>query len=271
MPLSFIKMHGIGNDFIIFDARNTAIQLTVQQLTGLAARTTGIGCDQVIVMERARAGDVFMRIFNADGSQVQSCGNATRCVAWLVMEETGKDKAVVETGAGLLACERAGEKNIRVDMGQPKFGWQDIPLAKESDTMNLPVALGELSSPVAVSMGNPHMVFAVEDADAVDLKKLGPELEHHPLFPERANVSVAQVVDKHHVKLRVWERGSGLTLACGTAACATLAALHKRGRINDSAKIHLPGGTLDITWDKNTDHILMSGPVEVSFRGTVEI
>ncbi len=269
MPLSFIKMHGLGNDFVVFDARADSIRLTEKQLTGIAARRTGIGCDQVIVMEKANKGDVFMRIYNADGGEVQSCGNATRCIAWVIMEETGKDKVAVETGAGLLACERAGEKMIRVDMGEPKFAWQDIPLAKESDTMNLPIFADGLSNPAAVSMGNPHMVFVAPVIDTVNLKDLGSRLEHHPLFPERVNVSVAQVVDKHTVKLRVWERGAGITLACGTAACAALAVLNRRGLVDEAARIMLPGGALDIVWDKNTNRIFMTGAVETSFSGTV--
>ena len=271
MKTSFIKMHGLGNDFVIFDGRQAPIRLNAQQAAKLADRRMGIGCDQVIVMEASSKADVFMRILNADGSEVSSCGNATRCVAWLIMQENRKDTATVETRAGIMQAVRIGDKDIRVDMGMPKFEWQDIPLAKAVDTKKLDITHGDLHSPAVVSMGNPHMVFVVKDVESVDLQAAGKILEHHPLFPERANVSIAQVIDKRHVKLRVWERGAGLTLACGTAACATVAALHNNGLVDAIAEIKLPGGTLNIEWDKVTQHIYMTGAVAESFTGEVKL
>lgn len=271
MKTPFTKMHGIGNDFVIFDGRKEAIRLNAKQAVKLADRRTGIGCDQVIVMEASSKADLFMRILNADGSEVSSCGNATRCIAWLIMQESEKDTAMVETRAGIMHAMKAGNNSIRVDMGMPEFGWQEIPLAKAADTAKLDITHGELHSPAAVSMGNPHMIFVVKNVEAVDMQEAGKALEHHPLFPERANVSVAQIIDKKHIKLRVWERGAGLTLACGTAACATLAALHNHGLVDAHADIALPGGVLNIEWDKATQHIFMTGAVASIFTGEVEL
>ncbi|MFO0389278.1 MAG: diaminopimelate epimerase [Alphaproteobacteria bacterium] len=269
MKQPFIKMHGIGNDFVILDGRKGAIRLSHEQIAILAARRTGIGCDQVIVMEKSAQADVFMRIYNPDSSEASSCGNATRCVAWLLMQESGKDTVSIQTRAGVMHAKKAANASICVDMGAPKFGWQDIPLSKESNTQKLDIVNGELKHPFAVSMGNPHIVFVVPDAKAVPLHVAGSILEHHPLFPERTNVSVAQVLDKNHVRLRVWERGAGETLACGTAACATLVALHSLGLVESAADIELPGGTLHISWNKATQRVFMTGDVAVSFTGVV--
>jgi diaminopimelate epimerase len=271
MKQPFIKMHGIGNDFVILDGRKNSIRLSPEQVAILAARHTGIGCDQVIVMEAARNTDVFMRIYNPDSSEASSCGNATRCVAWLLMQESGKDSATIETRAGIMHAKKADNGNICVDMGAPKFDWQDIPLSKESNTQKLDIVHGELKYPFAVNMGNTHMIFVVPDAKAVPLHEAGAALEHHPLFPERTNVSVAQVLDKKHVRLRVWERGAGETLACGTAACATLVALNTLGLVESDADIELPGGTLNISWNKATQRVFMTGDVAVSFTGVVEL
>jgi len=267
MSLQFLKMHGIGNDFAIFDARKTPIALDTKTVRHVANRRFGVGCDQVIVMEPSAKTDVFMRIYNADGGEVSSCGNATRCVAWIVMEETGARQITLETKGGLLKCERIEGNHIRADMGEPKFGWQDVPLSEERNTLHLGISMGELSDPIALSMGNPHAVFIVADADKIRVPKIGPKLEHYPLFPDRANISFAQPLGDTKVKLRVWERGVGETLACGTAACATLVALHRRGLIANKADIMLPGGTLDVEWDKATNHVLMTGPVTLSYSG----
>lgn len=271
MSLKFIKMHGAGNDFVIFDARKKKLSLAPGQLEHVAARRTGVGCDQIIVMEKSTQADVFMRIYNADGSEVSSCGNATRCVGWLLMEETGQGHATVETRAGLLSCDRLEGKYIRADMGEPRLNWKDIPLAEPRDTLNLGFSLGDLTDPVAVSMGNPHMIFTVPDVRHLRIRDIGPQLEHYALFPERANVSFAQPVTPSEVILRVWERGCGETQACGTAACATLVGLHRRGLLSRKADIRLPGGTLHVEWDEKTNHVLMTGPVEVSFHGTLEL
>ena len=266
--LSFIKMNGTGNDFVIFDARKKKIKLLKSQIKNIAMRRIGVGCDQVIIMEPSKTADVFMRIYNADGSEVSSCGNATRCVAWIVMKENNIKKVSVETRAGILKCERFGKNSVRVDMGEPKIDWQEIPLSKQQNTLNLNISIGNLKFPTAVSMGNPHAVFVVSDVELVDIQNLGPKLEHNKLFPKGANISFAQQVGKSYVKLRVWERGSGATLACGTAACATLVALNRRGLINSKAKIEQQGGILEITWDKKTNHVWMVGSVEYNFSGS---
>jgi diaminopimelate epimerase len=267
MPLQFIKMHGLGNDFVIFDGRKNPIQFSKETLVKIAARRTGIGCDQVIIMEPSQKADVFMRIYNPDGGEINSCGNATRCVAWVMMEETGKHTISIETNADILKCDRIKDNLIRADMGQPRFEWNQIPLSEPRDTLHLAISLGELNDPVAVSMGNPHAIFVVADVDKIRVPKIGPTLEHYPLFPDRANISFAQPLSDTQVKLRVWERGAGETLACGTAACATLVGLHRRGLVSNKADILLPGGTLAVEWDKASNHVFMTGPVVLSFSG----
>lgn len=271
MTLPFVKMHGAGNDFVVFDARETALQFTPMQLEAIAGRRTGVGCDQIIVMEKSRKGDVFMRIYNADGSQVDACGNATRCIGWLIMEETGGEEALVETNAGMMHCVRAGHKKLRVNMGQPQLAWDQIPLSEEMDTLSLPIEERGLSHPVAVGMGNPHMVFTVADVLDTPVHEVGPRLEHHALFPQHANVSFAQVLTEDRARLRVWERGSGETLACGTAACATLVGLARRGLLARKADIELPGGTLEIEWDETSNQVFMTGPVAASFIGVLDV
>jgi len=267
MSHQFTKMHGLGNDFVIFDARKHPVSPSKVDIVRIADRRFGVGCDQLIIIEPSQRADAFMRIYNADGGEVSSCGNATRCVAWMLMEESGKDKASILTKAGLLSCERIEKNLIRADMGEPKFNWDQIPLSEARDTLHLGISLENLADPVAVSMGNPHMVFIVADVDKMDIAKLGSTLEHHPLFPERANVSFAQPKGDNEILLRVWERGVGETLACGTAACATLVALHRRGLIASKANIRLPGGVLEVEWDKASNHVFMTGPVVLSFSG----
>lgn len=264
--LSFIKMHGLGNDFVVFDARRKPLKLSAGQARAIADRRLGIGCDQVIVIEGAKKANAFMRIHNADGGEVAACGNATRCVAWLLMEETGKKSVAIETKAGIIACERAGKMSVRADMGKPVLEWKKIPLNRECDIDALPILMNGLR-PSAVGMGNPHMVFAAPHADKIPLDKIGAKLERHPLYPKRANVSFAEVITKSRIKLRVWERGAGATLACGTAACAAVVALHRRKLISNETDVLLPGGTLHIEWDKKSGRVFMTGPVAVSFRG----
>lgn len=272
MLIPFLKMHGAGNDFVVFDARREPIALTPEQVRRVADRRRGVGCDQVVVLESGVNGaDLFMHIHNADGGEVDACGNATRCAAWLAMKDTKAKSAVIATRAGALRCEDAGPKRVLVDMGAPKLGWREIPLAAERDTLHLPLEYDGLKDPAAVGMGNPHLVFFVPDVSRIDLAKVGPVLEHHPLFPERANVGIAEIMDRDRIKLRVWERGTGETLACGTAACAALVAANRRGLTERVASVILPGGALEIEWRASDGHVLMAGPVSKSFRGTLRL
>jgi len=267
----FLKMHGLGNDFVILDARTAPLRVTPAVARRLADRRTGVGCDQVILLRPSEAADVFMAIHNADGGEVAACGNASRCVGRVLMEETGRDAVTIETRAGVLVVRRGEPGGWQVDMGPPGLDWTEMPLARPADMMSLPVAADSLAHPVGVSMGNPHAVFFVGDLDAVDLAALGPRLEHDPLFPERANITAALVLDSEHIAVRVWERGVGLTQACGTAACATLVAGHLRGLTGRQAAIGLPGGTLLIDWRDSDDHVLMTGPAELAFRGEIPL
>jgi diaminopimelate epimerase len=269
--VSFIKMHGLGNDFVVIDARNHRLDIGEAAARRIADRHTGVGCDQVIVIETAANGgaDAFMRIRNSDGGEIAACGNAARCVAELLMREKGVPRLTLATRAGLLAAERGAGGAVAVDMGPARTLWQDIPLARAMDTLHLPVALGPLADPVAVSMGNPHAVFFVPDAAAIDLAALGPKLEHHELFPERANIGVAQILSPGRIRLRVWERGAGLTLACGTGACAALVAASRRGLAGRKAELVLDGGALAVEW-REDNHVVMSGPVATSFSGAFE-
>jgi diaminopimelate epimerase len=268
MSLPFLKMHGLGNDFVVIDARKTPFDPNPAQRRAIADRRTGVGCDQLILLEPPPdpSADVFMRIYNPDGSEAGACGNATRCVAWLEMERTGGDRAVVQTVSGLLPASRDPGGLITVDMGPARLDWQDVPLAAEADTLRLPIAPEGLEGPCAVSMGNPHAVFFVEDAEAVPLEVLGPRIEHHPLFPERTNVEVAQVLSPSSIRLRVWERGAGITRACGSGACATMVAAVRRGLTGRSAEIRLDGGTLRLSWGED-GRVRMTGPAATSFSG----
>jgi diaminopimelate epimerase len=267
----FTKMHGLGNDFVVIDARDRPLALSADAVRALAARHTGVGCDQLIVMEPAADGgtaDLFMRIYNADGGEVDACGNATRCVAKLLIGKGGRELVRIETGGGVLVAEDATGDAVSVDMGPPGLGWQDIPLAAEADTLHLDVTSGPLSDPAAASMGNPHCVFFVDNLDAIPIEALGPELEHLDLFPERANIGVAQIIDDMTMRLRVWERGVGLTLACGTGACAAAVSAHRRGLTGRRVGVQVDGGTLAIEW-RADDHVVMTGPAAISFTGSL--
>lgn len=266
----FLKMHGLGNDFVVFDARADDLALTTEQVQALANRRTGIGCDQLIVIEKPRnaVSDAWMTIYNPDGTQSGACGNATRCVAWLLMRDLGRDKVVVETLGGLLDAEARGDMMVAVDMGRARLDWREIPVAEAVDTLHLSVEAGPLRDPVGISMGNPHAVFFVDDAEAVELAKWGPVLENHATFPERANIEVAQVLAPDRIRMRVWERSAGITSACGSGACATLVAAARRGLTGRKADIVLDGGVLTIEWLPD-DHVLMTGPVALSFSGHV--
>jgi diaminopimelate epimerase len=267
-PTPFLKMHGLGNDFVVVDGRKHALDLDQARTRRIADRRSGVGCDQLIVIEpaRNRLADAFMRIRNADGGEVEACGNGARCVADLLMKETGRDHVVIETVMGLLDAEAAGEGLVSVDMGQARLDWREIPLAKAMDTLHLGLALGPLKDPVAVNIGNPHAVFFVPDAEAVDIGALGPVLERNPLFPERANIEVAQLIAPEKIRMRVWERGVGITRACGTGACATLVAAARRKLTGRRGEIVLDGGNLGIEWLAD-NHVRMTGPVATSFTG----
>lgn len=273
MKKSFIKMHGLGNDFVIFDGRDGNFKLAHDQIRMIADRRWGIGCDQLIVMEPAKdaSADVFMRIYNIDASEAEGCGNATRCVARLMMDETGKDKMVIQTVAGLLVAEAAGGRGITVDMGEIRTGWQQIPLVRDVDTLNVPVEQFGYRNPVAINIGNPHAVFFVENADAVALAEVGPHIETDPMFPAKVNVEFAHILSRHEIRMRVWERGSGITQACGTAACATVAAAVRRGLADRQATVKLDGGDLHFVWRESDNHMLMTGITAEVFRGEIEI
>lgn len=269
--IPFTKMHGTGNDFVVIDNRKAGLKITPHWAVTLSDRRFGIGCDQFIVMEASDKADVFMRIFNADGSEIGACGNASRCIGWRVMQEKNAQLISIETQAGVLECRSYHDMSVTVDMGEPKWEWDQIPLSEKRNTEHLGIAEGRLMDPVALNIGNPHMVFFVNELEHVRLAEWGPKLEHHPLFPKRANVSAAQVVAKDHVKLRVWERGTGETLACGTAACATVVAGVRRGMLERESTVSLPGGDLTINWNKDSNRILMTGPVAVVFAGTFDL
>ncbi|MEM7443303.1 MAG: diaminopimelate epimerase [Pseudomonadota bacterium] len=267
MTVPFLKMHGLGNDFVVVDGRAAARPIGPEMARALADRRRGVGCDQVIVMEPSDKADLFMRIYNPDGSEAESCGNATRCVASLLFEETGRDRAMIETRGGLLPCWRSDNDQITVDMGPARFDWRDIPLSKPvEDTAHLPVALDDLTDPVGVSIGNPHCVFFVPDAEGVAIERLGPLVEADQMFPERTNVEFVQVLAPDRLRMRVWERGAGITLACGSGACAAAVAATRRQLSEPRVAIELDGGTLLLD-ASDTDHVLMTGPTALAFRG----
>jgi diaminopimelate epimerase len=276
--IDFRKMHGLGNDFVVLDARREPLAVDAAAARALADRHTGIGCDQLILIEPAPASlaDASVRFFNSDGSEAGACGNGTRCVAWLIGQESGaKQQVRLQTRAGLLDAALLWDGSIAVDMGAPRTDWRDIPLARQSNTLRADAAAGPLAGPVCTNMGNPHATFFVADADSVDLAALGPRLEHDPLFPERANIGVATVhpagPDGDRIRLRVWERGAGITRACGSGACAALVAAHRRGLTGRRAIVVLEGGELDIVWRKDEDgepgHVVMTGPAALAFEG----
>ena len=268
MPTAFIKMHGAGNDFAVLDARLLGLALSPARLRGLGDRRTGIGWDQLIVLRPAsKPADVAMAIFNPDGSQAGACGNAARCVADLLCMETGGSAVTIQTEAGLLHAERRPGGAIQVDMGAPRCAWQDIPLSAPCDTLHLPLP----GDPAAVSMGNPHATYFLDGPDGVDPASLGPQLETDVLFPDRANIGFAHVAAPDRIRLRVWERGAGLTRACGSGACAALVNAHRRGLAGRRAELVLDGGTLLIEWRLSDDHVLMTGPTAVAFHGTVDL
>jgi diaminopimelate epimerase len=268
-------MNGLGNEIVVLDLRDSAYRLDAKSVRAIA-QAPDLGFDQLMVLHApASAGtEAYVRIYNRDGSEAGACGNGTRCVAWTLMHDTPYETLRVETLNGVLTCQREGERRFSVEMGRPKFGWQDIPLAKAvADTAAIPFPIGPGGAPLlaaTVNIGNPHAIFFVNDLDAYDLSVLGPELEHDPLFPERANISFAQVRERNHIIVRVWERGAGLTYACGSAACAVLVAAARRGLTGRHAIVSLPGGDLTVTWRESDDQVVLAGPVELEFETILE-
>lgn len=268
MAMRYFKMNGCGNDFVILDARaRGALPLSRAQARAIADRETGVGCDQVIAIERSIRGDAYMRIWNADGGEVDACGNATRCVAWLLMEEGGAAARRIETPAGLLYAQRAGHKSITVDMGSPLLRWEEIPLSREMDTRRLDYASGGFDRPGAANLGNPHVVFFAERLTRDAVASVGAAVERDPLFPEGVNVGFAVIESPAQIALSVWERGVGITKACGTGACAAVVAAHRQGRTGRAVEVKLEGGSLEIEWREGDDRVLMTGPIELEAQG----
>ena len=277
MTHPFVKMNGAGNDFIVINAMERPFAPTSEQARALADRETGPagGCDQLIVIEPSQTGDAFMRVWNADGGVVETCGNALRCVGWLLTLAGGRDRVVIDTLGGPTTAARAGELRVTVDMGPPRLAWDQIPLAEEMDSRGIELQVGPVDAPVlhtpgAVSMGNPHVVFFIDHVpDDAFTRATGSLIEHHPLFPEGVNVGFAHVEARDRIRLRVWERGAGLTLACGTGACAALVACARRGLTDRAATVIVDGGELIIEWRESDDHVLMTGPVQVETTGVL--
>ncbi|MFV0359758.1 diaminopimelate epimerase [Tropicimonas sp.] len=259
----FIKMHGLGNDFVVVDRRAGAPAPDAALVRALGDRHRGVGFDQLVLIEPDDRADARLVFFNADGSVSAACGNATRCVARLLMDETGATNVTLRTGRGVLECADAGDGLTRVNMGHPMTDWREIPLAEPLDTLALPID----GAPTATGMGNPHCTFFVGDAEAVDLATFGPAHEHHPLFPERTNVQVAQVIGPDRLRMRVWERGAGVTLASGSSSCATAVAAARRGLTGRSVTVELDGGTIGIDWRQDGVH--MTGPTAYVFDGVL--
>ena len=276
MTRPFLKMNGAGNDFVVVNALETPFAPTAEQARAIADRETGQGCDQLIAIEPSDRADAFMRVWNADGGVVETCGNALRCVGQVLMQATGKDRVVIDTAAGPTVAMRAADGQVRVDMGVPRLAWDEIPLAEEMDTRGIELQVGPIDAPLvhtpgAVSMGNPHVVFFTDRLDDGFVRGTGSLIEHHPLFPDGVNVGFAHVLAPDHIHLRVWERGAGLTKACGTGACAALVACARRGLTGRSATVEVDGGRLVIDWDAASGHVFMTGPVELERTGSLEL
>jgi len=270
---AFLKMHGLGNDFVVFDARDNAIAIDSAKAKAIADRHFGVGCDTVVLIRPGGAqADASILFFNADGSETEACFNATRCVARLLLDERGLARVKLSTKGGMLTCSDAGKGLVTLDMGLPKLEWQEVPVASAVDTANFPLDIGGTSLPVsAVSMGNPHCVVFVPDASKAPLTQLGPKIETLPFFPNRTNVEFAQVLDQSRIRMRVWERGVGVTLACGTGACATAVAAIRRGLTGRKVELVLDGGSLIIEWREEDGHVLLTGPTAMPFRGRLEL
>jgi len=278
MNVQFHKMNGLGNEIVVIDARDGNFALDADAARLIGNPDTGPGCDQIMVIEPGRKGaDVWTSIWNNSGEEVEACGNGARCVAAHMFKLTGATELSMGTLGGTIVATDAGDGNITIDMGTPRFDWQDIPLSEEiRDTRAIELQIGPIDDPIlhspsVVNVGNPHAIFWVTDADAYDLEKIGPMLENHPIFPERANISLAQVIDDTTIRTRVWERGAGATRACGTAACAIGVSAARTGRTGRDVMVHLPGGPLRIQWREADDHILMTGPTEFEFSGDINL
>ncbi len=267
--ISFIKMHGLGNDFVIIDTREHPLSLSTDAIKRICDRHLGVGCDQLVLISHSQRADCRVHFYNADGSESGACGNASRCVASLMMYESGRSVATIATNAGMISCDLTDDGWITVNMGKAKTSWQAIPLAYECDTLHVPLEEGVLKDPVCINVGNPHAVFFVDDVDEVPLKELGSKLEHHSLFPERANIEVVQVVSRSHIRIRVWERGSGETKACGTGACAAAVAAIRRDLCDRTVLVNLLGGDLEVSLHTNMD-VTLSGPIAISFAGVMD-
>lgn len=289
MNRPFVKMNGAGNDFVVVNALETPFTPTAAQARAIADRETGQGCDQLIAIEPSDTADAFMRVWNADGGVVETCGNALRCVGWLLMQSTGKDRVTLDTLGGPTTAWRVPDRvgsdgpegptttaQVKVDMGAPRLDWTQIPLEEAMDTRGIELQVGPIDAPLlhtpgAVSMGNPHVVFFTDRQDDAFVSGSGSLIEHHPLFPEGVNVGFANVLARDRIRLRVWERGAGLTRACGTGACAALVASSRRGLTGRSATVEVDGGTLQIDWDETSGHVFMTGPVEIERTGTLTL
>ena len=274
MSRPFLKMNGLGNDFVVVETGRETFDPTPNEVRAWAARDGGVGFDQLIGIASDGGPEPVVRFWNSDGEEISACGNGSRCVGWLLMKASGKDIANFRTAERRLMAQNAGENLVAVDMGEPRLAWNEIPLAEEMDTRNIELQVGpidapRLHTPGAVSMGNPHVVFFVADVDEVDVVRDGSLIEHHPLFPQSVNVGFAEVKARDHIRLRVWERGAGLTKACGTGACAALVAAHRRGLTDRKARLELDGGDLFIEWREADNHVIMTGPVALEFTGVL--
>lgn len=264
----FVKMHGLGNDFVVFDVREGDLALTPGQARALSDRHTGIGCDQIIYIGKSDKADAFMGIQNADGSRAEACGNATRCVALLLTGGKEGEKSL-ETEAGILYCTVESNR-VSVDLGVPRLDWKEIPLAEERNTLRLRLGMGSLPEGVAVNVGNPHVIFFPETGADLDITLLGPKIETHELFPERVNVSFANIVRRDRLSLKVWERGTGITTACGTAAAASAVAAARIGKADRAITVEMLGGELEVEW-RADDHVILQGPAARSYEGQLDL
>lgn len=266
MKKPFIKMHGLGNDFVVIDSTKNQYVINKESVQKISDRRLGIGCDQLIEMKHSEKEDIFMKIYNSDGSEAEACGNAARCVAGLLFASSPKKEVSIETIAGVIQAESEENGLIKVDMGKPKFFWKDIPLSMEKEKIDFKNL--SLKNGLAINMGNPHVVFFVNDINKINISEIGPLIENNSLFPEKVNVEICQILNKNKIRALVWERGAGKTLACGSGACASLVAAHENKLSNPKAEIVLDGGSLNITWNVNSNnHVIMSGPIAVSFLG----
>ncbi len=273
MKNKFVKMHGLGNDFAIFDGRSAALSILPESIIKMGDRRTGIGFDQMVIIDppRSPGTDAYLRIYNNDGTEVGACGNATRCIGKLLIDETKKQKVTLETKTAKLEAVMMGDA-VSVDMGNVNLEWQQIPLKREEDTLSVPVEEGLLDRAVAVNVGNPHAVFFMQkNVDDFPLEKMGPRVEEDPIFPEKTNVEIANVLSRSKIRMRVWERGAGITRACGTGACAVAVAGVRKGLTDRKVTVVLDGGNLDIEWRESDNHVIMTGAVAEVYRGEVEL